>query len=60
MRRLQIVLLLLASVGLLDGQDPTPAGAPSGGVLHAWRQPPVASPDMANSGCLENLVRAGS
>jgi outer membrane protein TolC len=60
MRRLQIVLLLLAAVGLLDAQDPTPAGAPSGGVLHAWRQPAVAPPDMANSGRLENLVRAGT
>lgn len=33
---------------------------PAGSLLHAYRQPSVAPPDLANSSRIENLVRAGN
>jgi outer membrane protein TolC len=36
------------------------AGQPAGGLYRAYRQPEVRPPDLANSGRIENLVRAGN
>src|SRR5882672_10053452 len=35
-------------------------GQPAGSLLHAYRQPSIAPPDLANSSRIENLVRAGN